>query len=71
MIVTPSFSKNTVFKFSVQEKSKSRLFQIPLAGFKSVSEKLGLLDGPAWTEGLIGETKLWRSVNEAFSQGII
>jgi len=53
VIVTSSFSKNSVFKmFSVRTKMQSPRFQIP------PFEKLRFRDGLVWTVGLAAEIKL-------------
>ena len=55
ILVTPSFSKGSVFKmFSVRTKTKSRRS----SGLKSVFEKLRFRDGLVWTVGLTVEIKL-------------
>ena len=44
--------------FSVQTKTKTRRFQIPPAGSKSVFEKLRFRDRVEWKEGLSSDTSL-------------
>ena len=57
IIVTPSFSKSSVFKtFSVHTETKPAFSNS--AGLKSVFEKLRFRDGLVWTVGLTVEIKL-------------
>ena len=55
IIVTPSFSKSSVFElFSIHTKTKSRRFQIPPVAFFEARFR----DGLVWTVGLTVEIKL-------------
>ena len=61
-IVTPSFSKSSVFKmFSVHTKIKKPAFSNS-SGLKSVYEKLRFRDGLVWTVGLTVETSRNKAV---------
>ena len=66
-IVTPLFSKSSVFKtFSVHTKTqKAGVFKF--LRFKSIFEKLRFRDGLVWTVGLTVEAKLRFQISLVYS----